>query len=90
MDIAMVIALDNPARALKFVDALESKCGTLGGAPGIGTARADLGDGICMLPHRRYLIFYREVNKGLRIERILHGARDIGAEDFEAGDLFGG
>ncbi len=89
MDIALLIALDNPTRALKFVDALESKCGTLGAAPGVGTARADLGDGIRMLPQRRCLIFYRDMNKGLRIERILHGAPDIGGGDVEADDLFG-
>ncbi len=43
-----------------------------------------------MLPHGRYLIFYREANKGLRIERILHGSRDIGYDAFEAGDPIGG
>ena len=37
-----------------------------------------------MLPQGRYLIFYREVNNGLRIERIMHGARDIDGDAFEA------
>lgn len=32
-----------------------------------------------MLPHGRYLIFYLTANDGLRIERILHGARNIAA-----------
>ena len=84
LDIAVFIAQDNPARALTFVDELESKCDALGHAPGIGTSRPELGDGVRMLPHGRYLIFYREVNKGLRIERIMHGSRDIGASDVEA------
>ena len=82
----MFIAQDNPARALTFVDELEGKCDVLGGAPGIGTSRPELGEGVRMLPHGRYLIFYREVNKGLRIERIMHSARDIGGDDFEADD----
>jgi toxin ParE1/3/4 len=47
--------------------------------------RPELGDGVRVLPHGRYLIFYREVIKGLRIERIMHGARDIGGDDFEGG-----
>ena len=84
MDITIRIEQNNPARALTFVDELEGKCDALGGAPGIGTSRPELGEGVRMLPHGRYLIFYREVNKALRIERIMHGARDIGADDFEA------
>ena len=83
LDIAAFIAQDNPTRALTFVDELEDKCTALGSAPGIGTARPELGEGICMLPYGRYLIFYRTASKGLRIERILHGARDIGGETFE-------
>lgn len=90
MDIAMFIAQDNPKRALGFVDELEGKCNALGGAPGIGTSRPELGEGIRMLPHGRYLIFYREANKGLRIERIMHSSRDIGYDDFEASDPIGG
>lgn len=84
LGIAEFIARDNPVRALTFVDELESKCDALGRAPGIGTVRPELGHGVRMLPHGRYLIFYREVNKGLRIERIMHSARDIGGGDFEA------
>lgn len=90
MDIAMFIAQDNPKRALTFVDELEGKCDALGGAPGIGTSRPELGEGTRMLPHGRYLIFYREADKGLRIERIMHGSRDIGYDDFEASDPIGG
>ena len=84
LNVAVFIAQDNRARALTFVDELESKCDALGRAPGIGTPRPELGDGVRMLPHGRYLIFYREANKGLRIERIIHGARDIGGDAFEA------
>ncbi len=88
--IAIFIAQDNPKRALTFVDELESKCDVLGRAPGIGTSRPELGEGIRVLPHGRYLIFYREANKGLRIERITHSSRDIGYADFEAADPIGG
>lgn len=86
MDIAIFIAQDNPRRALKFVDQLERQCDALGISPGIGTARPELGEGMRMLPYGRYLIFYRLMNKALRIERIMHGARDVGDGDFEADD----
>ena len=83
MDIAVFIARDNPARALTFVDELEQQCERLAAAPGIGTLRPELGSGLRMFPYGRYLIFYREADEALRIERIMHGARDIGNDDFE-------
>ncbi len=83
LEIALYIAQDNPARALSFVEELEGKCTALGSAPGIGTARPELGEGIRMLPHGRYLIFYRQTLRALRIERIMHSARDIGGGDME-------
>ena len=83
MEIALFIGRDNAARALTFVDALESKCEDLGNSPGIGTLRPELGEGIRMLPQGRYLIFYREARRAVRIERILHGARDISRGDLE-------
>ena len=83
MEIALYIAQDNVNRALAFVDELEESCRALGNAPGIGTARPELGDGIRMLPHGRYLIFYRQLQRSVRIERVLHGARDIVGHDLQ-------
>ena len=83
IDIAVYIAQDNPVRALSFVDELEAKCLGIGRMPGIGTVRPELGDGVRMLPHGRYLIFYRENEGMIRIERVMHGARDIGGDDFD-------
>lgn len=83
MDIALYIAQHNPARALTCVDELEDRCAALGNAPSIGTARPELGDDIYMLPHGRYLIFYRHTQRTVRIERVMHSARDIGGDDLE-------
>lgn len=84
MEIAIYIAQDNPVRALSFVDELEATCLGLGQAADIGTARPELGEGIRLLPHGRYLIFYRKHKSMIRVERIMHGARDIGGDDFDA------
>jgi len=83
LEIALYIAQDNPVRALSFVDELEAQCLRLGQAVGIGAPRPELGEGVRMLPHGRYLIFYREHASMLRIERVMHGARDIGSDDFD-------
>jgi toxin ParE1/3/4 len=82
LEIAVYIAQGNPTRALSFVDELEAKCYKLGGTPGIGVARPELAEGLRVLPYRRYLIFYREHEHVLRIERILHSARDITSDEF--------
>ena len=83
LEIALYIAQDNPVRALSFVDELETQCLRLGQAAGSGAPRPELGEGVRMLPHGRYLIFYREHASMLRIERIMHGARDTGSDDFD-------
>lgn len=88
-EIAVYIALDNPARALRFVDELERHCKVLAAEPGLGTARPELGRGIRMLPHQRYLVFYRRTAGGVRIERVLHGSRDVRADDIGVDDDFG-
>jgi toxin ParE1/3/4 len=81
IETALFIAEDNPTRVLTFVDELEDKCRALGASPGIGILRPELGEGVAMMPHGRCLIFYRRAGKGVRIERIMHSARDIGDED---------
>jgi toxin ParE1/3/4 len=83
LEIALYIAQDNPVRALSFVDELETQCLRLGQAACIGAPRPELGEGVRMLPHGRYLIFYREHTSMLRIERVMHGARDIGSDDLD-------
>lgn len=79
IEIASFIARDNPKRAYTYVDELEATCQLLSDHPELGPARSELGEGIRMQPHDRYLIFYRINSDHIRIERVLHGARDISA-----------
>lgn len=79
MEIAAFIARDNPARARSFVDELEADCARLTTQPGLGAPRPELGDGVRMRPHGRYLIFYWADGDVVRIARVLHSARDVGA-----------
>lgn len=81
-EIGDFIAQDNPLRAISFLQELQARCARLARNPGIGTARPELGDGVRSMPHGRYLIFYRSRDAVLRVERVLHGARDIGQDDF--------
>ena len=77
-EIGDYIALENPPRALSFIRELRAQCRRIFDNPLAFPAREDLAPGLRVLPDGQYLIFYRPMDKTVRIERILHGARDIG------------
>jgi toxin ParE1/3/4 len=79
-DIASYIAKDDPKRARSFLDELESTCAGLPEYPAMGRSRPDLAPDLRSKPHGQYVIFYTPGAEGVRIERILHGARDVEAE----------
>jgi len=79
VEIARFIAEDNVPRALSFVDELEGACSVLVDHPFAGSARTEIRAGLRSKPHGRYVIFYTPLEATIRIERILHGARDIGS-----------
>jgi toxin ParE1/3/4 len=75
------IAKDNPAAAVRFLDAIELTCDTLSRMPGIGSSRyveIPLVQGVRMLTTKEnYLLFYLERKDCVDVIRVLHGARDI-------------
>ncbi len=77
--IASFIARDNVPRALTFVDELQASCERLLEYPQSGTPRSEIREGLRSKPHGSYVIFYDVEPQVVRIQRILHGARDIGA-----------
>ncbi|MBC8242204.1 MAG: type II toxin-antitoxin system RelE/ParE family toxin [Alphaproteobacteria bacterium] len=77
-DIAYFIARDNPERAVTFVDEIIAHCHRIAALPALGRDRVELGRDIRSMPHDRYIIFYRIVEAGIEIVRVLHSARDIG------------
>lgn len=52
----------------------------LSAQPGIGRVRDDLMPELQSFPFERYVIFYRKVSGGIEIIRVLHSARDVGAQ----------
>jgi toxin ParE1/3/4 len=79
-DIGAYIARDDSKRARSFVDELEARCAGLTDYPGAGRARPELAPNLRSKPHGHYLIFYTPGAEVVRIERILHGARDVEGE----------
>ena len=78
-EIADYIARDNPVRAARLVVELEGKCRGVAPSPELYPARTDLAPGLRMAVHGRYLVLYRDLpgEDTVRIERVLHGARNL-------------
>lgn len=77
LDIGDFIAKDSPANARRFVSKLMDQCKRIGRAPLGYVSREDLAPGLRMAALDRYVIFFRVLNGVVRIERVLHGARNL-------------
>ncbi|MFM7171306.1 MAG: type II toxin-antitoxin system RelE/ParE family toxin [Cyanobium sp.] len=81
-EIGDFIARDNPERAGSFVRELLDHAQRLADHPEAYPLRPEFGQGLRSCIHQRYVIFF-SVKPGLaRIERIIHGSRDINDESF--------
>lgn len=76
-EIGDYIARDNPIRALSFINELESHCYRIAEMPSAFPKRDDITPGLQMAVHGNYLILFNSDPKTVRIERIVHGARQL-------------
>ncbi len=76
-EIGDFIAGENPVRAVTFVREIRARCEKIALAPRAAPLQEQLLPGVRMVPYGNYLIFYRVIESSVRIERILHGARNI-------------
>ncbi|WP_242040306.1 type II toxin-antitoxin system RelE/ParE family toxin [Anabaena subtropica] len=56
---------------------IDSQLKILASNPGMGRKRDSLASNLRSFPVGNYLIFYRPINEGIEVIRILHGVRDI-------------
>ena len=73
------IALDNVDAAERLKDRLQKRWRAAAENPGTGRMRDELQSNLRSVREGNYLIFYHQLNDGIEILRILHGARDIEA-----------
>jgi len=78
-EIGDFIARNNPGRAVSFIRELREQCAKITNNPTAAPLRSELGAGVRMVPFGRYLIFYTFEADQIRIERVLHGGRNIPA-----------
>jgi toxin ParE1/3/4 len=78
VDIAAFIARDKPEAASRWVHAIKGKCELLAGQPDMGEERSGFGvPGCRSFCVGEYVIFYRAVDDGIHVARIVHGSRDL-------------
>ena len=81
-EIGDYIARDNPQRAASFVAELLAHSQRITEYPEAYPARPELGEGLRSCTHQRYVIFFSASPEWVRIERIIHGSRDITDQSF--------
>jgi toxin ParE1/3/4 len=68
------IADDSLDRADDFLDRVEEKLQSLACVPGMGRRREELLPGLQSFPVGNYVVFYRAIDGGIDVIRILHGS----------------
>ena len=73
------VARDSPAAADRLVAAFQEKFLLLAKQPLLGQTREELRPGIRSFVVGKYVVYYQLVDDRIRVVRVLHGSRDIGA-----------
>ena len=76
------IADDSEANADHFLANLDAKLALLSTQPHMGRLRDELMPELRSFPYARYVVYFLPRPTGIEIVRVLHSARDIGADDF--------
>lgn len=84
LDIYVLIGIDHPSAAERYLDRIERKALLLAEHPRLGTRRADIRPALRMMIETPYLILYRttpDTDEGpiqcVEIVRIIDGRRDL-------------
>ena len=71
------VARDNEAAAESLLLEFQKRFRLLAAFPAAGRERNNLMRGVRSYPVGNYVLFYRQVDDGVEILRVFHGARDI-------------
>ena len=74
-EIADYTAQHDASAAQRWIEDIRQRCHALGRMPGMGVSRAEVRPELRVFPVGKYMIFYRQVARGVEIIRVVHGAR---------------
>lgn len=77
IEIWSYIAQYNEEAADNLIDKIYQKSQVLADSPYIGVARPELAPELRSFVVEKYVLFYQPISDGVKIVRVLHGARDI-------------
>ena len=67
---------DRRRTARKIAREIRDKCEVHAISPLLGTARSDLGEGLRVFSHKRWVVVFRPHAEGIEVLRIVDGSRD--------------
>jgi len=73
------IAESSETRADAFIEVVDQKLQIIAERPTIGRSRDELVPALRSFPVGRYVVFYRPIEDGIDVVRVLHSARDLDA-----------
>lgn len=73
------VAHDGIAAADRLIDSIVGKCHLLARNPEMGQARPELATALRSFSVGSYVIFFRPIEDGMEVARVIHGARDVDA-----------
>lgn len=73
------LAQRNPQAARNIKEKIKQQCQRLADFPGMGRNRQQLEPGLRSFPVEDYLIFYRQIEGGIEVARVVSGYRDLEA-----------
>lgn len=76
-DIFDYIARDKPVAAVNWVEKIEEKCKLIATMPEFGERRPEYGAEFRSSAVGRYVIFFRAIEKGIEVVRVISGDRDV-------------
>ncbi len=71
------IAQDNFTVADRFLDTISERCHMLARHPEIGRLRPELAPDLRSFAVGNHIIFYRPIDDGIEVARVLRGSRDL-------------
>ena len=77
--IGLYIAQFNPAAADRVLEKIDERLQLLSDFPRSGTKRPDLAENLRCVAEGNYVIFFRPIEDGIELVRVIHGARDYEA-----------
>jgi len=79
LEIWLTLSSDGVRRADAYLDKIEQQLKRCAEHPRMGRSRDELAAGLRSLIVYPYVVFYRPIDEGIDVIRVLHGARDLDA-----------